>query len=98
MKFLNRIISIAYSFGFKAFLTSFHVITLLNSFSAKSSDFSLNSFSGWLEIALVEKNNKNDEWDERLTVLKETIEYWTNEDNKTEKTVEVIQLFYNQNI
>jgi hypothetical protein len=44
------------------------------------------------------KNNKNDEWDERLTVLKETIEYWTNEDNKTEKTVEVIQLFYNQNI
>jgi hypothetical protein len=30
--------------------------------------------------------------------LKEIIEYWTNEDNKTEKTVEVIQLFYNQNI
>ena len=25
------------------------------------------------------------------------LEYWSNEENKTEKTVEVIQLFYNQN-
>jgi len=44
------------------------------------------------------KSNKNDEWSERLNVLKETIEYWSNEENKTEKTVETIQLFYDQNI
>jgi hypothetical protein len=27
-------------------------------------------------------------------MLKETIEYWSNPENKTEKTLEVIQLFY----
>ena len=43
------------------------------------------------------KNNKINEWNERLDILKETIEYWSNQENKTEKTVEVIQLFYNQN-
>jgi hypothetical protein len=40
------------------------------------------------------KNNKNNEWNERLNILKQQIEYWTNEENKTEKTIEVIQLFY----
>lgn len=40
------------------------------------------------------KNNKNDEWKSRLNVLKMQIEYWINEENKTEKTIEVIQLFY----
>jgi hypothetical protein len=40
------------------------------------------------------KSNKNDEWLKRLDILKETIEYWSNPENKTEKTVEVIQLFY----
>ena len=40
------------------------------------------------------KNNKNDEWLKRLDILKETIEYWSNPENKTEKTIEVIQLFY----
>ena len=44
------------------------------------------------------KNNKTDEWSKRLDTLKQTIEYWTNEENKTEKTVETIQLFYDQNI
>lgn len=44
------------------------------------------------------KNNKIDEWNTRLNLLKETIEYWTNEENKTEKTVETIQLFYDQNM
>jgi hypothetical protein len=43
------------------------------------------------------KNNKTDEWLKRLDILKETIEYWCNPENKTEKTLEVIQLFYNQN-
>jgi len=40
------------------------------------------------------KNNKNDEWESRLNLLKTQIEYWSNEENKTEKTIEVIQLFY----
>ena len=40
------------------------------------------------------KNNKNYEWEERLNLLKTQIEYWTNEENKTEKTIEVIHLFY----
>lgn len=44
------------------------------------------------------KSNKIEEWCERLNVLKETIEYWSNEENKTEKTVETIQLFYDQNL
>ena len=44
------------------------------------------------------KIKNNDEWSKRLHLLKETIEYWTNEENKTEKTVETIQLFYDQNI
>lgn len=40
------------------------------------------------------KNNKNDEWNNRLYLLKKQIKYWSNEENKTEKTIEVIQLFY----
>ena len=34
------------------------------------------------------------DWDNRLKVLKEQIEYWSNEENKTEKTIEVVHLFY----
>ena len=34
------------------------------------------------------------EWSERLLVLKQQIEYWTNPLNKTNKTVEVIQLYF----
>ena len=43
------------------------------------------------------KNNKNDEWNKRLDTLKQQIEYWTNEENKIEKTIEIVQLFYDQN-
>lgn len=32
----------------------------------------------------------------RLDMLKQTIDYWSNEENKTDKTVEIIQLFYDQ--
>jgi Holliday junction resolvasome RuvABC endonuclease subunit len=38
------------------------------------------------------KNTKQKEWTERLEALKNQIEYWL--ENKTEKTVEIIQLFY----
>jgi hypothetical protein len=40
------------------------------------------------------KKAKQKEWNERLEVLKSQIEYWINPGNKTEKTVEVVQLFY----
>lgn len=43
------------------------------------------------------KNNKINEWNNRLEELKYQIEYWSNDENKTDKTVEIIQLFYNQN-
>jgi uncharacterized protein YcgL (UPF0745 family) len=41
------------------------------------------------------KKNKLKEWEYRLTILKDTIEYWLN--NSIDKTIEIIQLFYNQN-
>jgi len=34
------------------------------------------------------------EWNERLLVIKQQIEYWTNPLNKTNKTIEVIQLYF----
>ena len=40
------------------------------------------------------KKSKKKEWDERLKVLEEQIKYWTDASNKTAKTIEVIQLFY----
>jgi len=42
------------------------------------------------------RNKKEKEWNNRLNTLKQQIEYWCNEDNKTEKTIEVIQLFYDE--
>ena len=43
----------------------------------------------------VVKKQKINEWNERLEILKQTIEYWLN--NKTDKTIEIIQLFYDLN-
>ena len=40
----------------------------------------------------VVKKQKINEWNERLEILKQTIDYWLN--NKTDKTIEIIQLFY----
>jgi hypothetical protein len=36
------------------------------------------------------------EWERRLAVLKEQVQYWS--EHRTEKTVEVIELFYDMNI
>jgi hypothetical protein len=36
--------------------------------------------------------SKKEEWNERIKVLKEQIQYWI--DNPTEKTVEIVELFY----
>jgi hypothetical protein len=42
----------------------------------------------------VVKKSKEKEWDERLQSLENQINYWINIDNKTDKTVEIIQLYY----
>jgi hypothetical protein len=42
----------------------------------------------------VVKKSKIDEWKNRLHTLKEAIDYWTNPTNQTNKTVEIIELFY----
>jgi hypothetical protein len=44
-------------------------------------------------ICVIKKSKKN-EWTQRLTVLEEQIKYWINPENTTNKTIEVIQLFY----
>ena len=44
----------------------------------------------------VVKKSKKDEWNQRLNVLKEHINYWIDPQNITNKTVEVIQLFYDE--
>jgi hypothetical protein len=42
------------------------------------------------------KRNKKSEWEERLQTLQNQIVYWTNSENQTNKTVEVVQLFYDE--
>ena len=42
------------------------------------------------------KKSKKAEWDQRLESLKQQIDYWILEDNATPKTVEIVQLFYDQ--
>ena len=42
------------------------------------------------------KKTKKSEWNERLNILKDTVNYWINEENKTNKTIEVIELFYDK--
>ena len=36
--------------------------------------------------------SKQPEWEERINCLKQQIQYWI--DNPTEKTVEIVELFY----
>jgi hypothetical protein len=40
------------------------------------------------------KKNKQKEWIQRLDLLKTTLEYWINQKNITNKTIETIQLYY----
>ena len=42
------------------------------------------------------KKTKKKEWNERLNILKDTVNYWINEEHKTNKTIEVIELFYDR--
>ena len=45
---------------------------------------------------MVLDKTKEIEWNERLKNLKKQIEYWCNPNNITNKTIEVIQLYYDQ--
>ena len=42
----------------------------------------------------VVKKSKQREWEERLSALEQHITYWINPENKTDKTIEIIQLYY----
>ncbi len=42
------------------------------------------------------KKNKKNEWGERLQTLENQISYWLTPENQTNKTVEIIQLFYDE--
>ena len=44
----------------------------------------------------VVKQSKRNEWTHRLDVLKQHINYWTSPQNMTNKTVETIELFYDE--
>jgi hypothetical protein len=44
------------------------------------------------------KKTKIKEWASRLDILKSQIEYWCNVDNNTNKTLEVVQLYYDTNL
>ena len=44
------------------------------------------------------QKNKLTEWNDRLSNLKNQIEYWSKEDNKISKTIEIIQLYFDENI
>ena len=49
-------------------------------------------------VCMVSKR-KEKEWEERLRILKEQIEYWSaEENNRVDKMVEVVELFYDQKI
>jgi hypothetical protein len=49
-----------------------------------------------LGICSIEKK-KEKEWNDRLVSLKSQIKYWCNPNNTTDKTIEIIQLYYDQN-
>ena len=42
----------------------------------------------------VVKKSKKDEWNQRLKALETQINYWINPKNQTNKTIEIVQLFY----
>ena len=44
----------------------------------------------------VVKKSKQKEWLERLNTLEDQIKYWTDPENMTDKTIEIIHLFYDE--
>jgi len=43
-------------------------------------------------------NSRLLEWEERLETLKNKVEYWLNEENKTNENIKVIKLFYDEDV
>ena len=48
-------------------------------------------------ICCVKKTKKN-EWEQRLNILKDNVNYWINDEHKTDKTIEVVELFYDSSL
>ncbi len=46
-----------------------------------------------LGVTVIEKEN---EWIERLSTLKNQIEFWSKEENKTDRPIEIVKLFYDE--
>ena len=46
-------------------------------------------------ISVINKLKLN-EWSERLLMLKKQVDYWSNQENKTDKMIEIIPLFYDK--
>jgi hypothetical protein len=45
---------------------------------------------------LIVDKSKELEWKNRLSTLKDQIDYWCNPENITDKTIEIVQLYYDQ--
>jgi hypothetical protein len=61
----------------------------------KTPDKNITSCWGITEKGMcVIKKNKRAEWESRLDVLKQQIEYWSALENAIDKTVEIVHLFY----
>ena len=50
-----------------------------------------------LGICCINKKYEND-WNNRLKILKQTIEFWCNENNKSTKMIEIVELFFDEDI
>jgi len=50
-----------------------------------------------LGICCINKKYEN-EWNNRLKILKQTIEFWCNENNKSTKMIEIVELFFDEDI
>jgi len=88
----KRIMQLSQDFGHRPIVfIRFNPDAYINSKNEKiTSCWGITPKTGILKI----KSNKNDEWSERLSALKAQIEYWSSEENKTEKTIEIVQLYY----
>ena len=48
-----------------------------------------------LGLSIIKKSKKQ-EWENRLQLLKKEVEYWSDLVNKTNKTIEIVELFYDE--
>jgi hypothetical protein len=90
----KRIMEISQDLGHRNIVfIRFNPDDYINKSSKISSCWGINK----LGICVVKKT-KTKEWVNRLESLKNQIEYWCQPENITNKTIEIIQLFYNENL